>query len=214
MSLADENLLLVEGTKDLFAIQALMQAHVPWSKDRKQWPARLEDMKGVEELLKAGAISARLKTPGLSILGVILDADKSAASRYQKVRHRCAELFPNLPETMPPEGLITDNGEKCFGLWIMPDNVADGDLETFLKFLVPGENAPLWKLATESVDRAIATGAACKGHETKAGLYTWLAWQKDPGQSPGLALTAKVLDPTSSSATPFVTWFKSLYQLQ
>jgi hypothetical protein len=48
----------------------------------------------------------------------------------------------------------------------------------------------------------------------KANLYTWLAWQDEPGQTPGHALTRKILDPSSPSALSFVKWFMALYSLQ
>jgi hypothetical protein len=47
----------------------------------------------------------------------------------------------------------------------------------------------------------------------KAFLYTWLAWQDEPGQHPGAALTRKILDPHAASAVPFVNWFRQLYVL-
>jgi hypothetical protein len=37
--------------------------------------------------------------------------------------------------------------------------------------------------------------------------------QDEPGQSPGVALTAKILDPQSPHAKPFIGWFRDLYQL-
>jgi hypothetical protein len=168
---------------------------------------------GGRQYILTRALTAEIKAEHIRTFGLILDADQNPAGRYQRVRQLCRELFPNLPEALPPEGLIVEHNEKRFGLWLMPDNVANGDLETFLRLLVPADNATLWELAAESVDRATEAGAACIGHETKARLYTWLAWQKDPGQSPGIALTAKTLDPTSASARPFVTWFRKLYQL-
>ena len=96
----------------------------------------------------------------------------------------------------------------------MPDNVSKGGLETFLKFLVPNEAESTWKHAAESVGMARTLGAPCREcHLTKAELYTWLAWQDPPGYSPGRALTKKVLDPRSSHAKMFVSWFRELYEL-
>ena len=132
-----------------------------------------------------------------------------------RIRQLCVPLFPNLPERMPQEGLIAENDEaKRFGVWIMPDNSSEGDLETLLRHLVPDEQEPLWRHACESVAAALSLGAKCReAHVPKADLYTWLAWQDPPGQSPGLALTRKILEPRSRYAEPFVTWFKNLYRL-
>ena len=96
----------------------------------------------------------------------------------------------------------------------MPDNQSVGYLETFLRYLVPDSQLPLWQHAEHAVTEAISLGAGCKdGHAPKANLYTWLAWQDPPGRSPGIALTQKVLDSNSGLAQPFVSWFKDLYQL-
>jgi hypothetical protein len=96
----------------------------------------------------------------------------------------------------------------------MPDNTSQGDLETFLRYLVPDRQEPLWKQACDSVIAAVSSGANCRdSHIAKANLYTWLAWQDPPGQSPGFALTRKILDPQSQYAGPFVKWFRELYRL-
>lgn len=146
--------------------------------------------------------------------GVMLDADGHAAGRYQRVKQLCEGLFPELPIALPASGLVCDSDDKRFGLWIMPDNRADGDIETLLRYLVPDGTEPLWQHACASVQGATEIGARCrKTHIPKANLYTWLAWQDPPGQSPGLALTQKVLDPHSESARAFVAWFMDLFQL-
>jgi hypothetical protein len=87
-------------------------------------------------------------------------------------------------------------------------------LETFLRYLVPDDAEIVWRHATEAVASARNLGARCReSHLPKAELYTWLAWQDPPGFSPGRALTKKILDPHSEHATPFVKWFRDLYQL-
>jgi|HubBroStandDraft_1064217.scaffolds.fasta_scaffold497852_1 hypothetical protein len=143
----------------------------------------------------------------------MLDADVHADGRYQRIQQLCSILFPNLAGRTPPAVVENDN-QKRFGVWIMPDNASQGDLETFLRYLVPDQQEPLWKQACDSVGAAVSNGAKCRdSHIPKANLYTWLAWQDPPGQSPGLALTKKILDPQSEYAGPFVKWFKELYRL-
>jgi hypothetical protein len=117
---------------------------------------------------------------------------------------------------MPTSGLIAQNAEgKRFGLWIMPDNSSNGDLELFLRYLVPVDSEPVWKFAVECVANAKAIGAPYTDfHVRKANLYTWLAWQEPPGRSPGTAITQKILDPQADAATDFIKWFRDLYELQ
>jgi hypothetical protein len=131
-------------------------------------------------------------------------------------RNLCLGFFPAMPKLLPESGLIVDNSDgKRLGLWIMPDNVSKGAIEIFLKFLVPDTEKDRWQHAVKSTSEAKNLGCKYKDcHTDKANLYSWLAWQDEPGQSPGNALTKKILDPKSPSAMPFVKWFMGLYSLQ
>jgi hypothetical protein len=100
------------------------------------------------------------------------------------------------------------------GALARPDNAAEGCLETFLRYLVPDTEEPIWKHAVESVQSASKLGAMCQDKDIpKSNLYTWLAWQNPPGQQPGLALTKHILNPKSPYAEPFVKWFRTLFEL-
>lgn len=214
MAAPNRNQLIVEGNDDLFSLVELMRAHIGWPHTKEDAPVRFEAGGGVERILERDYLAVKLKTSGLKALGVVLDADANPQARYESVRNLCAGVFPGLPKEMPAEGLIASNGQQRFGVWIMPDNVSEGSLETFLRLMIPEESVPLWKHATESVSRARTMGATCRDcHIEKANLYTWLAWQDPPGQSGGTALTRKILDPLSGSSGPFVKWFRNLYQI-
>jgi Protein of unknown function (DUF3226) len=208
------NQLIVEGYRDLSSVASLMGEHIDWSEDKNRAPVWIEISNGADEILKEGYLSVSLKSPTIKTLGIVIDADEEPKGRYQRIRQLCEPFFPTLPPDMPKGGLIVENEEKRFGLWIMPDNESEGILETFLRYLVPDSAAALWKHATESVKRAYELGCKCRDvHLPKAELYTWLSWDDPPGQSPGLALTKNVLDPQSIHAKPFVDWFRQLFKL-
>jgi hypothetical protein len=208
-------ILIVEGADDKHSVIGLMKSHTNWPEKRTGWPVWIEVGNSVDQILEPGYLTTEIKASNARIIGVMLDADTQARGRYQRIQQLCATLFPDLPAHISPGGLITDNGDdKRFGLWLMPDNTGEGALETFLRYLVPSQKEALWKRACGCVVDAISAGAECRGsHVPKASLYTWLAWQDPPGQSPGLALTRKILDPDSEYAEPFVDWFKRLYRL-
>jgi hypothetical protein len=208
-------LLVVEGQDDKFSVIGLMEHHIEWPDRKEECPVYIEVGSSADEVLKQGYLTAQIKASHVKTFGVMLDADAGAEGRYQRIRHLCSQLFPLLPAEIDSEGLITSNDDdKRFGVWLMPDNVSHGCLETLLKFLVPDAAEATWKHTVDSVERARALGAPCRdSHLAKAELYTWLAWQDPPGYSPGRALTKKVLDPASAHAVPFVNWFKNLYQL-
>ena len=209
------NLLIVEGHDDKYSVVGLMEHHVAWPDGVNNAPVYIDVGFSAEQILKSSYLSAQLKTPNLKAVGIMLDADTKSRSRYQSLRGSCLTMFPALPEEMPKDGLIIDNGDGIrLGIWIMPDNLSGGDFETFLRYLVPEQSEPIWTHGVASVATARHLGSPYRDcHAPKASLYTWLAWQDPPGQSPGLALTKKILDPHSPQAMGFVKWFKELYGL-
>ena len=208
-------ILIVEGVDDKHSVIGLMRHHADWPEARDLWPVWVEIGGSVEEILEDRYLTTEIKASNAHIVGVMLDADAHMEGRYQRVVQICSTLFPDLPAAMPESGLITENNDaKRFGLWIMPDNRSPGDLESFLRYLVPDEEQAFWQLSIKCVGEAVSSGARCRQpHIPKAILYTWLAWHDPPGQSPGLALTRSVLNIRSKSAEPFIKWLKALYML-
>lgn len=215
MAHPNANRLIVEGTDDLYSVVELMRLHIGWPPKKEDAPVEIKAAQGVDRILEQKYLLQEIKTPGLRSLGVIVDADADLQSRYDSIRGCCLPLLPALPRKVPAEGLILEaevnEEQRRFGVWIMPDNASTGSIETFLRFLVPPESAALWDLSVRSVTSAQNMGARCD--TDKANLYTWLAWQDPPGQSPGSALIRRVLISQGAVATAFVTWFRNLYGL-
>ncbi len=184
------NQLVVEGFGDLYSVVGLMRAHVTWPQDRASAPVHIHMGNGAEEILRDGFLTTFLKSSVIKSFGVMLDADIKPRGRYNRIRDLASPFFRTMPSDLPKDGLVVENEveKKRFGVWIMPDNASEGGLETI--------------------------GCGCRDHHVqKANLFTWLAWQDPPGQSPGESLTRKVLDPHSPSANTFVSWFRKLYAL-
>jgi hypothetical protein len=210
------NKLLVEGHDDLFSVAGLMRHYINWPNNRDEVPVWIEVGYGASNILEKDYISTLVKNSTTKVLGVMLDADLDANARYDSFRNLCIGLFPKMPKQLPSDGLIIDNDEgKRIGLWLMPDNISKGAIEVFLKFLVPDTSNKEWQHAVKATTDAKGLGCKYKDcHMDKANLYSWLAWQDEPGQSPGNALTRKILDPKAPTAKPFVKWFMNLYSLQ
>ncbi|MGH9450926.1 MAG: DUF3226 domain-containing protein [Terriglobia bacterium] len=205
--------LVVEGHDDRMSVLGLARHRLQWP---DPGPVLIDLGGGAEEILESAYLTTLLKTRELKIAGIMFDADSSPEKRYRAICKVCSEFFPNLPGNMPTTGLIVQNAEgKRFGVWIMPDNSSKGDLELFLRYLIPEASEPVWKYAEECVENAKRAGAPYTDSQVrKANLYTWLAWQEPPGQSPGTAITKKILDPNANMATDFINWFRDLYELQ
>jgi hypothetical protein len=208
--------LLVEGKAETRLIPYLIESNgIKWGDNKAEAIVRIDEFGGVEELLKPGVIEVVLKSSGLTHLGILVDADEVFANRWDSIRTRCKQAFPNLPELFPDTGLIcvNDSGLRL-GVWIMPDNKTAGMLETFLGFLVPDTQDQLFQAAQGAVRNAKTLGAPyIDAHLSKANIYTWLAWQNPPGRQLHQAVNENILSPQSSRAQPFVSWFRDLYQL-
>jgi hypothetical protein len=161
--------------------------------------------------------SAFLKESGLRFFGVILDADDDVDAAWQKVQGWFDEWITDMPNNIPVEGFISPSTYEGirFGVWIMPDNLTQGMLETFLQLLVHDNDKELWAFA-ESTSHEARTkfNAPFKlSHEHKASMHTFLAWQDEPGAQLHEAIDRAMLDPTSSQARPFVEGFRNLFQV-
>lgn len=208
-------ILLVEGKQDVRVIPELIEANgVNWG-TRNSPVVYVRDYDGYSNLVDPDVISTELQASGLSALGIMIDADNNTSERWQSIRDASLKSIPDLPETLPEEGLIhiAPNGIK-FGIWLMPDNKMDGMLETFLTYIIPIGSEVLWQFAQEVTQEAKNKGAMFTDFQLdKANIYTWLAWQVPPGRQLHQAITERILDPKHPSAQRFVTWFRTLYSL-
>lgn len=208
--------LLVEGDTDKRVIPYLMEANdIEWESSGRP-VVRIEPYNGVEELLKPGVVEAELRASGLEALGVMVDANGDASARWNRIKKHCDDQFEDLPERIPQNGLKTvhlETGAR-FGVWIMPDNRFSGMLEDFLIRLIPEDSQDLYELAGKCVAEAARSGAPFKDvHKTKAEIYTWLAWQDEPGRQLHEAVHHRVLDPERPESQPFVHWFRHLFDV-
>lgn len=207
--------LLVEGKDDLRVIPELIEKNgIIWVAPNGKPVVYIQDCDGYENI-NADLITTELQASGLTHLGLIVDADADLSERWISIRNACLSSIPDIPEDISNTGLIhvTNTGIK-FGVWIMPDNLMQGMLETFLAYMIPDESEPLWKYAQEVVEKAKDKGASfIDAHLDKAKIYTWLAWQEEPGRQLHQAIKYKILNPQHPKAQIFVNWFKVLYDL-
>lgn len=214
MATRERKLLLVEGQDDLYAVVELMAKHIEWGNSKPAWPVTINAVGSAPEILVPGYIAGQLKSREVEILGILIDANDSFASRWNAIREQCRMAFPGIPDDLPKGGLVLENADsKRVGMWIMPDNSSCGMMETFLRLLIPPDENNLWERARKSVADAVVAGAKCRDcHRDKSNIHTWLAWQDPPGERFGNAILQKILDANSPHVAEFVAWFKRLYQ--
>ena len=135
-------------------------------------------------------------------------------NRWDSVKGRLQGIGLTLPNSIPEEDFVgyTATFQARVGVWLMPDNRRSGAIEEFLKDLI-ADGDTLLQLADTSTVSAKKLGAAFSdAKQRKAVLRTWLAWQKDPGVSYGIAIRERYFQHDSPVALAFVDWFKLVFQ--
>lgn len=203
--------LLLEGNDDCHVVYALcVDFNVPETFE-------VIDCKGIDKLYKT--LPIRLKgSSNLKTVGVVIDADFDPTSRWNTIRNilMTSGKYDNIPATVPADGLILspiDDEDAKFGLWMMPDNNADGMLENFVTFLIPPDDnllpivdETLKHLEDNNLNRYKLI------HHEKARIHTWLSWQETPGTPMGLAITKKYLTTRPAICGAFVDWLNRLFK--
>lgn len=189
--------LLVEGSSDHHLVRNL------WLADGRDGAAFEVDVRdGLTNLREA--FRGYLLSSEVERLGVIADADDSAANRWQGFYQALVrEGYRPVPRQPVADGLVLHRPQlsvPVVGLWLMPDNVSAGRLEDFLAQLVRGTD-PLWPRAEKVVDEIPPEHVRFKPqHRSKAHAHTWLAWQKEPGVRLGQAVTRQLVDRRAPAA--------------
>lgn len=210
--------LLVEGADDVFVFVALFKEYGLPLADRKgsqEGKVSIRDGEGVDSLKDKVRLLLKPQDEDVVLqqLGIIVDADLDIRARWQSLRDILSQSgYTNIPHSPDRDGTIIDQvGRPRIGIWLMPNNQADGMLEDFIRFLV-SPNDPLWDLATRTVD-AIPADEKLFTNPQKAYIHTWLAWQKEPGKPMGQAITFKFLDAQASQVQVLMQWIKRLFDL-
>lgn len=214
-------LIVVEGPQDAHTIEKMLNDRLTDSErvcgwyrglDSQTKPFTLRSAGGYENLLKElPSILAGHEGP----IGFVVDADSDIGRRWTSLtdRLKLSEDIAHVPEAPDANGtLLHAVDSRWIGIWLWPNNRDDGDLETFASTMIPGEDL-LWPHACETVAELGERRVFAENHENKAKLYTWLAWQKPPGQQVGDAIRRHALNPDSPLAQSLKVWLHQLKDL-
>ena len=199
-------LLLVEGSTDEHVARHIrIRAEIP--------DFKIESKGGKDELLNS--IPYETLAEDRVAFGVMLDANGDPAGRWQAImdRFRDAGIEP-LPSFPQPEGVVIDSdpskGLPRVGVWMMPDNKSPGELEDFLKEMLPPNDA-VWPLAQAYIcsipprDRKFH-----EGKTLRAQVHAWLAAGEDP-RPPGQAIGTHDLAIGGPLCVRFTAWLRDLF---
>ncbi len=219
-----EQRLLVEGINDIKVIGSLCQAlKMPrplWHESNDDYGRFVIVTKGKDNLLKRSikfdtSISATLKIPELQNLGIVVDADENIDKRWQSIIAILTNAgYTNLPKAPSVKGtIILEDTLPKIGIWIMPNNQLSGYLEHFVELMIPA-NDDLFSIAQATTQNLIESSRNLfrPVDKQKVDIYTWLAWQSNPGVPMGTAIHNKYLDANSPGALQFIEWMKNTFQ--
>ena len=153
--------------------------------------------------------------PDRENLGILVDADGCTVSRWQEVVGELAKakelqgLSDKLPETPDESGVII-NTKPRIGIWIMPNNHSPGELEDFIRELIPNEDI-IWPRANYYIDGIPSEERRFKPQkETKAKIHAWLAASSRP-RLMGAAIGNGELNAEAPLAQTFYEWLYGLF---
>jgi hypothetical protein len=218
-----KNWMLVEGRNDQYVLRDLLRHYgvacaIP-DRDRGYGAKDIviDQKENVQGVL--AALDVVLDDGDLERLAVVVDADTSIDARWDALRNILARFGgQDIPRSPLPEGTIVTLAQPYrtlrVGAWLMPDNQVPGILENFVRFLIPNDEASLWQRAIDCVN-GIPEGQRHfpRVDLPKVQIHTWLAWQKNPGQPLGIAITAKYLDANAPCALNLINWVKQVFDL-
>jgi hypothetical protein len=218
-----KNWMLVEGRNDQYVLRGLLQHHhiecaIPGRDKGYGKEAIVIDQRGgIQGVLEA--LEIVLDDGDLERLAVILDADTSIAARWDALCDIFARFgakdVPRLPSSDGTVITLTQLYRTLrVGVWLMPDNqTTPGILENFVSFLIPDDDASLWQYAKDCVNKIPAQRHFSEVNVPKAEIHTWLAWQQEPGQPLGIAITARYLNADAPYALKLIDWVEQVFDL-
>lgn len=198
------HLLLVEGGDERHFILALQSLN-------EDMPCfAVKRLPGTESVLKQFAIEFRLDER--EAVGIVIDANGNPVRRWEEIIEHLPNGFTNIPVSPDQSGTILtrSNGQR-FGVWLMPDNQSEGELEHFIERLMFDKDR-VWDQAQEYVDNIHPDDQLfLEEKRKKAEVRAWLAVREKPGLL-GEAVQANDLNLDAPLAKIFSTWLSELFR--
>ena len=198
-----ERVLLVEGVDDKHVVGHLCSRHL-CSHFTVGSDVDIKEKQGIDGLLKS--LTLEVKAPGLSVLGIITDANHDIASRWQAIADRLHKVGISIPDQPQPDGVVVQDRIRV-GVWLMPDNMRKGALEDFILGMIPQDDS-VWVLAQKYIESIPASEQP--RNIIKAKIHAWLAVRPDGPIRMGTAVKTGDLDARSLEAKKFIEWIERL----
>lgn len=209
---ASDRILLVEGEDDLHVVLQL------WYRIALESGIQLEcdpefcidEKGGIDKLLES--IVGEVLVEDRKAVGIVVDADEDPEGRWESVAGQLREVHIEIPQEPTPGGICIEGGSHLprVGVWLMPDNRSTGELEDFVKAMLPDAD-PVWPCSTRYIERIAPEHRKFKEKkELRAKVHAWLATRKQPGRM-GAAIKEGDLEIDGELAVGFADWLRRLF---
>lgn len=197
--------LLVEGLDDKHVVKHFVRR---LSERAASMPSFcIRDKGGIKKLL--ASIPPEIKVSGRLAVGILADANDDPNARWEAVKNRLDALGFQPPASPAPSGTIL-SGSPRIGIWLWPDNAKPGEIEDFVRTLIPA-NDPIWPRAENYINGIPDSDRRFKnGKALKAKLHAWLATRENP-RLMGAAIGTGDLDIDGPLAARFAGWLRQLF---
>ena len=195
-------ILLVEGPTDLHVVEHLRRRH-------ENMPAfKVVAKEGIEKL--KSDIELEFNVSGREALGILVDANDDPGARWGEIADQLAKVGVKVPHTMKECGFVAPVRPRV-GIWLMPDNRSPGELEHFIKHLIP-DSDPVWPLAVRYIQGIPTKERKFKSHkELRAQIHAWLATRANP-RLMGSAIGARDFNASAPLAVCFIDWLRRVFE--
>ena len=201
-------ILLVEGQDDAHVVKQLV--------DRESgvddFTIVVKD--GLPNLL--AGLPLEFESDTREVIGIIVDADSDTSRRWHDLQAKLKGQV-QLPTSMSVGGAIVDASEGVprVGVWIMPNNIDAGELEDFIRRMIPETDA-IWPRSQQYIEEIVEefpTSPPRPFRDNKilrAQVHAWLATREAPRRM-GQAIGRGDLDATVPVGTEFIGWLRRLF---
>jgi hypothetical protein len=140
-------------------------------------------------------------------IGVIVDRDTPENDKWPAVLNRLRRLG-GASDSPSANGAIVGG---CYGIWMWPDNVSHGALETFVAGIVPASAALAYATEASRIAKNDHGAEYDAAHAAKAALKVRSVW-RDASAAGGYGHLVRNLQLVETSASKaFRDWFATLF---
>jgi hypothetical protein len=199
--------LFVEGADDGAVVNAFVEKHTGIKLNERPYLVRVkEEGGGYSWALGAFAEYISKKREGARV-GLIIDRDSAESDKWPAVRAQL-ERLGGIIDSPSPRGVIIDGS---YGIWMWPDNISHGDLESFVTGILPRSSALDYASEVCRVAKEVHGAEYEASHARKAALKVRSVW-RDASAAGGYGHLVRNLPLTQTPAsTAFLAWFTELF---